>query len=168
MRCWPTARAGSCSTPAALLAGERVHLFTGPSGSGKSTVAALSPHAVALNDDLVLLRREGGRWIAHGTPFWNAETLDRGGQTASGPVAGIYRLVQDRGLTGCRSRPRPRAAELVANCPVVNGIPDRLPGLLARCRELAGAVPVGRLHFRVDPGFWGLIDTEKWNADDAD
>ncbi len=143
---------------AALRVAGRVHLFTGPSGSGKSTVAALSPAAVTLNDDLVLLRRTGGRWIAHGTPFWNAETLDRGGQTASGPVAGIYRLVQDRDVY---LEPLSRAAataELAANCPVVNGDPAALPGLMVRCRDLAGAVPVARLHFSRDPGFWELID----------
>ncbi len=73
----------------------RVYLFTGQSGSGKSTVAALSPWATALNDDLILLRPQGAHWTAYGTPFWNIEAVRRTGQTCSGPVAGVYLLAQD-------------------------------------------------------------------------
>jgi hypothetical protein len=142
---------------AGLLVGGQAHLFVGQSGSGKSTVAALSPHATVLNDDLILLRSEGAGWTAYGTPFWNAETLDRGGQTAHGPLTGIYKLVQDREVYLESLSPAAAAAELVANCPVVNGDPELLPGLLARCRALAGTVPVQRLHFRKAPDFWGAL-----------
>ena len=120
-------------------------------------MAALAPHATVLNDDLVLLRPEGAGWTAYGTPFWNAETLARDGQNAHGPLAGVYKLVQDRQVYLEPLSPAAAAAELVANCPVVNGIPELLPGLLASCRALAGAIPVQRLHFRKDPDFWGVI-----------
>jgi len=142
---------------AGLSAGGGVHLFAGQSGSGKSTVVALSPHATALGDDLILLRPDPDGWTAHGTPFWNAETLQRAGQTASGSLVGIYKLIQDRTVYVEPLSPAAAAAELVANCPVVNGLPDRLPGLLARCRALAQAAPVARLHFRKDPDFWGVL-----------
>ena len=136
----------------------RVRLFIGRSGSGKSTVAALSPHAIVLNDDLALLRQDAaGRWIAYGTPFWNPETLTRSGETASGPVAGIYRLAQDREVYLEPLSPATAAAELAANCPVINGDLERLPGLLARCRRLVADVPVQRLHFRKDPSFWDVL-----------
>jgi len=134
-----------------------VHLFVGNSGSGKSTVVGLSPHALALNDDLVLLRHQGEGWMAYGTPFWNAETAGRSGETASGPLTGIYRLVQDHDVFLERCGPAAAAAELIANCPVVNGDPARLPELIARCSRLANAVPVQRLHFRKDSEFWGLL-----------
>ncbi len=134
-----------------------VHLFIGQSGSGKSTVVSLSPQALALNDDLILLRPTGDRWIAHGTPFWNGEAFGRDGQIASGPVAGIHKLVQDRSVYLEPISLAEAAAELVANCPVVNADPGRLPGLLVRCRHLAAAVPVRRLHFRKDPSFWELL-----------
>jgi len=142
---------------AGLVVDGGVHLFTGQSGSGKSTVVTLSPHAIALGDDLILLRPGADGWTAHGTPFWNAETLQRADQTASGPLVGIYKLIQDRTVYVEPLSPAAAAAELVANCPVVNGLPDRLPGLLARCRALAQAVPVARLHFRKDPDFWGVL-----------
>jgi len=53
---------------AGLLVAGQVHLFIGHSGSGKSTAVALSPHAVALGDDLILLRSEEAGWRAYGTP----------------------------------------------------------------------------------------------------
>lgn len=142
---------------AGVLADGRVHLFTGPSGSGKSTVALLSPDHVILNDDLILLRPQADGWTAYGTPFWNATAVARAGQTAHGPVAAIYRLVQDRDVYLEPLSRAAAAAELAANCPVINGDPARLPGLLARCQALAQAVPVQRLHFRKDASFWELL-----------
>lgn len=142
---------------AGLLAAGQAHLFTGASGSGKTTVVALSPHAAALSDDLVLLRPGAAGWTAHSTPFWNPGTASRAAGAASGPIAGIYRLVQDREVYLGALSPAAAAAELVANCPVINGRPELLPALLARCRGLAAATPVRRLHFRKDADFWKLL-----------
>lgn len=135
----------------------QVLLFIGQSGSGKSTTVAMSPGALALGDDLILLRPDGAAWVAHGTPFWNRDALERGGQTACGPLAGIYRLVQDRQVYLEEATTAAAAAELVANCPVVNGIVEWMPDLLGRCMQLAQVVPVRRLHFRKDDTFWALL-----------
>ena len=142
---------------AGLLMGGQAYLFTGRSGSGKSTVVALSPHAAALNDDMVVLRPYGGAWWAFGTPFWNADATTRKGQTAAGPVAGIFKLVQDRREYVEPVSAAVAASELVANCPVVNGDPVELPAVIERCHQLISAVPVQRLHFRKTPGFWELV-----------
>lgn len=142
---------------AGLLVDGGVHLFIGHSGSGKSTVVALSPQACALGDDLIVLRPEEAGWRAYGTPFWNPETVRREGQTASGRLVGIYTLVQDREVYLQAMSAAAAAAELAAHCPVVNGDPARLAGLLGRCRQLGAAAPVRRLHFRKDPGFWNLL-----------
>ncbi len=135
----------------------RVYLFTGQSGSGKSTVVALSPWAIALSDDLILLRPQGAHWTAYGTPFWNIETGRRTGQTCSGPVAGVYLLVQDSQVYLEALSPGRATAALAANCPILNADVERLPGLLQRCLAVAIATPVQRLHFRKDPGFWDLL-----------
>lgn len=142
---------------AALMVDGAVSLFIGQSGSGKSTVVALSPDATALGDDLVILRPRDAGWTVYGTPFWNATALRREGQTQAGRLAGIYKLIQDQEVRLEPMRGAAAAAELAANCPVVNGDPDSLAGLLARCRQLAGDVPVERLHFRKDPSFWELL-----------
>jgi hypothetical protein len=142
---------------AGLLAGGGVHLFVGRSGSGKSTVVALSPQALALGDDLIVLRPGEAGWRAYGTPFWNPETQRRDGQTTSGRLAGIYKLVQDRDVYLEAVSPAAATGELMVDCPIINGDAVELPGLLGRCRQLAQAVPVQWLHFRKDPGFWALL-----------
>jgi hypothetical protein len=150
-------RGGLLLHAAGLLVGGQAYLFMGPSGSGKSTVTQLSPHALPLNDDLVLLRQHEGRWMAFGTPFWNIAAEDRSGETACGPAAGIYRLVQDSKNSVQPLSPAAAAAELVASCPVVNAMAARLPALLARCQQIATAAPVKRLHFQKDASFWDVI-----------
>lgn len=150
-------RGGLLVHGAALVLDGQAHLFIGQSGSGKSTVVALSPHAVALGDDLVLLRPTAQGWQAYGTPFWNWQAGQRAGQTSQGALRGIYKLVQSPEV---RLEPLPRAAavaELAANCPIVNDVPEWWPGLLGVCRELASAVPVQRLFFRKDNAFWNVI-----------
>jgi hypothetical protein len=142
---------------AGLRSDGRVRLFIGQSGSGKSTAVALSPHALALNDDLIVLRSHREGWTAYGTPFWNMETSHREGETACGPLTGIYKLVQDSQVYAEALSPAAATAELVANCPVINGSPSHLSALLLRCRQLASAVPVQRLHFRKDSSFWQIL-----------
>jgi hypothetical protein len=137
-----------------------VYLFIGQSGSGKSTIVALSPAAVALGDDLILLRPAPGGWQAYGTPFWNlnARNTDvRRSEASSGPLCGVYKLVQAPDVYLEALSLPVAVAELVANCPVVNGIAAALPELVSRCRVLARAMPPMALHFRKDPDFWQLI-----------
>lgn len=144
---------------AALKRENLVYLFIGQSGSGKSTVVALSRaagRAAALGDDLIVLRSEGEGWQAYGTPFWNFQTTSHDGQHETGRVARIYKLIQDRTVF---VEPMGRAAgtaELVANCPVVNGHVDLLPAVLERCGAIAGALGVERLHFLKDASFWDV------------
>ncbi len=142
---------------AGLCSQSGVYLFIGHSGSGKSTVVALSHPATALNDDLVLLRRQETSWMAYGTPFWNSESASRHGETASGPVTGIYRLVQDRKPYIEPLLLSTATAELVGNCPVVNASAAWIPALIQRCTQLASEVRVCNLHFRKDAGFWELL-----------
>ena len=52
---------------------------------------------------------------------------------------------------------RQPTAELLANCPIVNSQPALLPELLNRCRDIAKAVGMQRLHFRKDDAFWDII-----------
>lgn len=153
-------RGGLLMHCAAVVVGEAAFLFTGQSGSGKSTVVSLSRASgrpLALSDDLVLLRPAGREWRAYGTPFWNLQTESRDGQTGCGRVQAIYKLIQDREVFAEPLSTAAAAAELLANCPVVNSQPALLPELLLRCREVSKAVSVQRLHFRKDDAFWEVI-----------
>jgi hypothetical protein len=56
-----------------LFVGDRVALFIGQSGAGKSTTARLWRRhrrgTLILSDDRIVLREEGGRLVAYGTPW---------------------------------------------------------------------------------------------------
>ena len=148
---------------AGLKTGAGVYLFAGQSGSGKSTVVSLSTagrRARALGDDLILLRQKDRDWWAYGTPFWNLETMDRDGQIDSGPVLAIYKLIQDSEVFVAPMSAGAATAELAANCPIVNSQPALAPGLLDRCRDIAVAARVERLHFRKDDSFWDVISAQ--------
>jgi hypothetical protein len=57
---------------AAICDGDRAFLFAGTSGAGKSTMVALwegCPGVSVLSDDRVILRQQGGRFWAYGTPW---------------------------------------------------------------------------------------------------
>jgi hypothetical protein len=145
---------------AALQAGDATFLLVGQSGSGKSTAVALSHDAgkaVALGDDLVLLRPEGEGWRAYGTPFWNIQTVERGGQTSDGLITGIYKLVKDDAIFAEPMGLAAATAELIANAPVVNDLPELSEGLIGRCRSIVQHTGMQRLHFRKDAGFWSVL-----------
>ena len=150
-------RGGLLFHSAGILADRGVYLFTGESGSGKSTVVSLSPHMQALNDDLVVLAPGRQGWRAYGTPFWNVATTHRSGQTASGEVVGIYRLAQNEQDYLEPISNAVAVSELMANSPNVNTDPMELPALMTRCREVAEAVGIQRLHFRKSASFWTLL-----------
>jgi len=142
---------------AGIVRGRWAYLFFGHSGSGKTTVARLSSDAQVLNDDLVLLGREGEGWHVHSTPFWNP-TQVRSGGVARAPLRALFHLVQD---TEAYLEPLPPArglAELVASTPVIPADPGRLSQLLAFHQRLLADVPAYDLHFLPDPSFWGLVD----------
>ncbi len=154
------AKGGLLVHSAAILVDNAAFLFTGQSGSGKSTVVSLSrgrERSIALSDDLVLLRPGRDGWLAYGTPFWNLQTESRDGQTASGKVRAIYKLAQDREVVAEAMTTAAGAAELLANCPIVNSQPALLPDLMLRCRDIARAVGVQKLRFRKDATFWDII-----------
>lgn len=131
----------------------RAYLFFGRSGSGKTTAARNAPGALVLNDDLVVLQPEAGRWIAHGTPFTNpSQTVP---SAAKAPAAALLRLVQSprvfiEPLTGARAM-----AELLACVPVLNASPAPP---LDRCRSILLDIPAFDLHLRPDPTYWELLD----------
>jgi len=48
---------------------QRAALFLAPDAGGKSTVLEHATEGLLLNDDQVIVRREGGGFVAHSTPF---------------------------------------------------------------------------------------------------
>lgn len=154
-------RGGLLLHAAGLVYNDRGRVFIGRSGSGKSTVVALSSHAAALGDDLMILRPDSTGWLVYGTPFWNWRTGNRLAQTRHARLYGIYKLVQSLEVRLSPMSPAAATAELVVNCPIVNGVDGLVGEVMMRCRQLAAAVPVQSLEFRKDATFWRVIEADK-------
>jgi hypothetical protein len=142
---------------AGIVRAGRGYCFFGYSGSGKTTVARLSPHDVVLNDDLVLLMPGEGGWTVHATPFWNPSQVSPAG-ASSAPLAGLYRLVQDRQVYAEALGRAQALAEVIASTPVISADPARGLDLLERARRLIGQTPTFKLHFTPDPSFWPVVE----------
>lgn len=145
---------------AGLIRNGRGYVFFGASGSGKTTVTRLSmPQATVLSDDLVMLRQYDGVLHVCGVPFRGA-LVEAPRVNARAPLAGLYRLVKSEEH---RVEPLPRAAgiaELIGSAPFV--VKDlRINGTLVQvCGQMQSALPVQRLYFRKDVGFWKVIDAQ--------
>jgi len=140
----------------ALVRDGEAYLFFGPSGAGKTTCCKLSEGlARAVNDDLVLLRMgEGGEWKVAAVPFTGTFGREETGTTY--PMAGLYRLVQDTRTAVERLSTAAAVVEVLSSVPFMEERPT--DGALAdQVEDLVRAVPVRRLRFRKDPGFWDAV-----------
>jgi hypothetical protein len=150
-------RAGGLMFHAAgIVRNGRAYLFFGHSGSGKTTISRLSKDALVLNDDLVLLLPHNGHWQVHATPFWNPSQVQPTRQSA--PLAGIYRLVQDKEVFLRKMSAAQALAELVSSVPVIPEDKYRSPELMIRGSRLLESVPAYQLHFLPNDSFWNVID----------
>lgn len=77
---------------AGLVKNGRAYIFPGRSGAGKSTLSKLAAAAgeEVISDEINLVRREGGRFFVHGSPFWGE--MRAGGRPGRWPLGGIYPL----------------------------------------------------------------------------
>jgi len=146
---------------AGIVKGEQAYLFFGHSGAGKTTAARLSKRYLVLNDDLLLLlpgspdSQDPWVWSAYATPFWNPTQVRPA--AAGAPIAGLYRLVQDKKVYLEPISKGQALAELIANFPVIPDDPGRNEGLISRALSLLKAAPAYRLHFLPDDSFWNVI-----------
>jgi hypothetical protein len=136
------------------------YLFAGPSGSGKTTVAQLSAAHHVLSDEMPIIEfRDGTPW-AVGTPF---NGLFRAKSPGAAPVRGILLLTHGPTHVLAKAGPGEAAAALAAEVAPPVGLAEIADGgttaaMLEIATRLALAVPVRRLVFRPDPGFWSVID----------
>lgn len=133
----------------------KAYLFFGRSGSGKSTVASFSPVGAVLNDDLVLLMPHQGIWWAYPTPFWNQPISPAPAPPA--PLAGVYRLVQDRKVFLAGMSRGIAISEMISNAPLVSADANRSHQLIQRGQDILTTVPAFFLHFQPDDSFWQVV-----------
>ena len=140
---------------ACVVHNEKGYLLFGLSGSGKTTAAKLSYPDPVLNDDLLLLKPDGGRWLVYSTPFGK-----RRDTRLVAPLFAALRLVQDKDVF-LEPLSRGRAlTELLANTPIISVDKTLLPELMTRWMQFIDRIPVRALHFRKDSTFWEVIDAE--------
>ncbi len=144
---------------AGILRDGLVYVFFGQSGVGKTTVAHFSPPDNVLNDDLLGVLPSSRGWTVHSTPFWNPSQVRP--NRLSGPLAGMYRLVQadhvyTEGLTSGEA-----IAELLVSIPVIPDITGQQGELIRRCMVIQDWTPIKSLHFLPDASFWETVVTQK-------
>lgn len=155
-----TARSGGIMLHASAVARDgHAFVFVGPSGSGKSTVAHLSLDAgmTILGDDIVLITRRDGGFLAHGVPFRGSNP--RAPQiNVSAPLGGVYTLVKSESH-GMRPLDHAAAVARLVQCvPFVMGDIDICTTVIGTCRDIVQYAAVGSLNFRKDAGFWSVIN----------
>ena len=143
---------------ASLIRNGRAHLFSGPSGAGKTTLARLSPDATLLSDELSIVRMSDKRARCHGTPFWG--DLARAGEDRAASLAGIYFLHHGSRHAVDAVKPRQALERLLPNVLFFVREADLTARVLGVAADLVEAVPCFDLSFRLDPGFWEVIDDD--------
>jgi len=143
------------------------YLFVGPSGAGKSTVAELSRDDVVLNDEIALLRFEAdGLWL-ESTPFNGFFPGKRPGRAPLKAILTLFhgkehRLEEMAGADAMALLASQLVPPMGLDEDLDKGVRNRM---LDWAHRLASAVPVRRLVFLPDAGFWPLIDSAFGNKE---
>ncbi len=146
----------------ALVRDGKGYVFTGRSGSGKSTVAGMGGGAKVLNDEIAAIGESSeGAMSVFDTPF---NGFFGAKEEGSAPLVGIMLLEQ----AGLHRITRARSAECVKTLskeiiPPMGLETPYSPSIYWQMLELAeklcASVPLYRMEFLPDPGFWKCIET---------
>lgn len=124
-------------------------LFAGNSTDGKTTIAKLwNPTARVLNDDRIVIRRNGDRFWMYGTP-WHGDFHKVAPYGL--PIEKIFFLSH-----GPANKTEPVAGARAASCILTRSFapfwsPDGMAFTLDLCRDLVDSVECCNLAFRPDP-----------------
>ncbi|MBZ5659848.1 MAG: hypothetical protein LAO08_05515 [Acidobacteriia bacterium] len=134
----------------------RAFLFSGVSGAGKTTMARLAPpDAALLTDEISYVIRQGGGYLAVGTPFYGE--LARAGENLRAPIEALYLLAK-----GPENKIEPLAVAdavrgLLGNILFFARDPEFVRMVFDAALDFAGRVPVRRLTFVPNASVWELL-----------
>jgi hypothetical protein len=158
---WRLAEVGGLLLHAAgIVRDGRAYIFFGHSGAGKTTVSRLSGDAeFLLSDDISLLTRDAGGYMAHSVPFRGPLRERQVSERRSYPVAGLFQLVKARRVH-LERLPLARAAAAVLSCvPFVTDrlLPGDTAGVMAQVRTALRDIPVFQMEFTRSAEFWKAV-----------
>ena len=134
----------------------KAFLFSGVSGAGKTTISRLAPpDATLLTDEISYIRRDGGRYVACGTPF--AGELARVGENQSAPLSAFYLLEQGPENRIDPIPPAEAIRRLLRNILFFADDPALVELVFQSACEFVSSVPIQRLTFFPDERVWDLI-----------
>ncbi len=138
----------------------RAYLFTGPSGIGKTTVASLAGGRKVLNDETVLVGRNGSGIRIVGTPF-DGGVAERSPDSETLSAAFLLRQadrVELRRLNGGEAY-RGLLAQVLDSSPLFDiRRLEYLPERADLSAAIAAGVPAYELSFRPDTTFWEAVE----------
>jgi len=142
---------GLLTHAAGVIAQGNGYLFSGHGGAGKSTTARLWQEQAGVqvvNDDKVILRKQGGKFILYGTP-WHGQ----GGIAipACAPLKRIFILKQAPSNAVTALSPAQAASRILARSFVPLWDNTKMASILNFLEELCQAVPCQELGFVPDP-----------------
>lgn len=137
-------------------------LFLGDSDAGKSTVARLSPQDVVLNDEITLISFDGEGVVLRGTPFGGQF---EGRRPGSAPLRAVLLLSQASRHQLCPVSQMEALKAIFRQIVPPVRIEEELTHqtrvtMLDVAQRLSGSVPVRRLEFLPDSGFWREIQRD--------
>jgi len=131
------------------------YLFAGNSGHGKSTMAKLwKDQAVILNDDRIVIRKNGDNFWMYGTP-WHGEYTGVSPQGV--PVEKIFFLHHAESNNAIRCKGADAASMLLARSFPPLWDSEGMKFILAFCSNLISAIPCYRLNFMPDENIIDFI-----------
>ncbi|MBI3030221.1 MAG: hypothetical protein HYY64_11980 [Candidatus Rokubacteria bacterium] len=133
---------------AALVDGDRAHVFFGPSESGKTTVAELVREGV-ISDEIVAIRREGDQYRVSGVP-WRGRRL-------TAPLAGLFRLRKARETSFTPLAPVKAVRQLLPSVFFSRADAAEIARFLEVGGELVTRVPCYEMRFAPDRSFWHAL-----------
>ncbi len=132
------------------------YLFFGPSGSGKSTLAEMSSDSVCLSDDLVAVRCNGKGFMIHSTPFNG--TFDSNPKNMSAGLKGCYSIKKGKEHRLVELHPGEALSVLWESVLSAERSEKTWFNTLGTLEKLVKALPVKRLVFKKDAGFWEKLN----------
>jgi hypothetical protein len=138
----------------------RGYAFSGKSGSGKSTVTALSEDSRILNDEISIIEHSGAGAILSDTPFNGFYRRKQEGRAQLSGVlllehAPYHRVTRIRTAESIKTLSREIIPPMGLETPLS---PTLYLDMLECAKKIHDAVPIYRMEFLPDPGFWKFIE----------